>query len=214
MTAPAPNPTDEELARQARAGSLVAFDELVARFEVRLFRFLVQGTRNETDAAELTQDTLVTAYQKLAGYDPARSFATWVFTIARRKQIDFFRHHGVRRDHALGITADDLVDEADPGRLAEQAEERDRVWDCARASLAELPFQALWLKYNEDLSVEQIAAVLGRTTIHVKVILFRARATLATALARWERAADSGRPAVPAAPPITARRMAPPALTL
>ena len=189
MTEPVPMINDEELARQAQAGSLSAFEDLVSRYEGRLFRFLVQGTQNETDAADLTQETLVAAYQNLARFQSSRSFATWVFTIARRKQIDHFRARGRAAGRAVVVT--EPIDEDDPGRMVERGEESGRLWSSARAVLSESQFQALWLKYTEDLSVAEIARVLGLTRVHVKVILFRARVRLAEVL---ERADLPGQP--------------------
>lgn len=185
MSEPVPINNDEELARRAQAGSLPAFEELVSRFEGRLFRFLVQGTQNENDAADLVQEILVAAYQNLARFECSRSFATWVFTIARRKQIDHFRARG--RAAARAVVVTEPIDEDDPGRVVERVEESVRVWNLARAVLGESQFQALWLKYREDLSVEEIARVLGLTRVHVKVILFRARARLVEALERTEQ---------------------------
>src|SRR6266550_9298455 len=86
--------TDEELARQAQAGSLSSFEELVYRYEARIFRFVANSCRNESDAQDVTQQTFVGAYLNIRQFDVARSFATWLFTIARRKCID--RHRANR----------------------------------------------------------------------------------------------------------------------
>ena len=189
MPAEPPVVADEELARLAQAGSLPAFEELVLRYEGRLFRFLAQGTRNESDAADLAQETLVAVYQNLERFNPARSFASWVFTIARRRQIDYFRARGRARE----TQEEEPIDEDDPARQLTREEERAKLWDCARATLGGAEYQALWLKYTEDLSVAEIAVVLGRTQVHVKVMLFRARGALAVALERLERAETAAR---------------------
>ena len=63
-----------------------------------------------------------------------------------------------------------------------QREAEDELWQLARRTLPELQCQALWLKYAEEMSVEQIARVLRRTQVHVKVLLFRARTRLAREL--------------------------------
>src|SRR5580692_2625739 len=83
--------SDEELARQSQAGSLVAFEELVRRYERRIYGFIFQSCRRHADARELTQDAFVRAYQAIAQFDSRRAFAPWLFTIARRKCIDHFR---------------------------------------------------------------------------------------------------------------------------
>ena len=62
--------------------------------------------------------------------------------------------------------------------LARRDEARD-LWRRARSGLPEIQFQALWLRYAEDMDIAQISGVLGKTQTHIKVLLFRARNTLA-----------------------------------
>lgn len=168
-------PSDEELARSAQAGVMASFEELVWRYEGRVLRFLQQSCRNEADAADLTQETFVAAYVNLARFDPERSFATWLFTIARRKLIDHLR----AKRPADASPLPERADEDDPAVQLERRDEQEALWNVARSVLTPIQFEALWLRYVEDMSVAQIARVLGRLQPHVKVILFRARAALA-----------------------------------
>jgi RNA polymerase sigma-70 factor (ECF subfamily) len=169
-----PSNSDEELARQTQAGSLAAFEQLVYRYQGRVHAFVVRFCKNATDARELTQDTFVKAFQKIGQFDSRRNFATWLFTIARRKCID--------RHRAAPSVADDtipeLLDDADPSELTARREEGQNLWRLARERLGENQFQSLWLHYAEDMDVAQIAQVLGKTRVHIKVILFRARQIL------------------------------------
>src|SRR5882672_3841692 len=84
-------PSDEELARQAQAGSLAPFEEVVYRYEGRIYRFVANFCRVEADACEITQETFVRAFQALGQFDARRFFAPWLFTIARRKCLDHHR---------------------------------------------------------------------------------------------------------------------------
>ncbi len=170
--------SDEELARAAQAGSLADFEELVHRYEGRIFRFVANSFRNSADAQEVTQETFISAYLHLNRFDARRSFATWLFTIARRKCID--RHRAARP--VSGEETPELPDPNDPAVLMIQREDADELWAHARQVLPDLQYQTLWLRYAEDLSVEQIARVLRRTQVHVKVLLFRARNRLAREL--------------------------------
>jgi RNA polymerase sigma-70 factor (ECF subfamily) len=167
--------SDEELARRAQGGSLEAFEGLVYRYERRLYAFVFQCCRSDADAREVTQDSFVRAFQCIAQFDTRRGFAPWLFTIARRKCID--RQRAQKPDTA-DSAAPELVDEHDPGELLARQEEREGLWRLAREVLPEVQFHALWLRYAEDMTVENIARVLGRTRTHVKVLLFRARAAL------------------------------------
>jgi len=192
-----PNFTDQELARQTQAGSLAAFEKLVYRYEGRIYRFVVNSCGNGADAREVTQDTFVRAFQAIEQFDPQRSFAPWLFTIARRKCLDLYR----AARPAAGEPVPELADEDDPAELLARQEERQGLWDLARRNLPKLQFQSLWLKYAEEMNVAEIAQVLHKTQTHVKVLLFRAR----QALGREIRAAQgaglpSGRAASCSAP--------------
>ena len=167
--------SDEELARETQAGSLAAFEELVYRYEHRIYAFVFQYCRNDADAREVTQDAFVRAFQAIGQFAPRGGFAAWLFTIARRKCIDHYRR-------TLRAAADELVPEVpdhdDPSVLLARREEGQHLWALARKQLRELQFQALWLRYAEGMSVAGVARVLRKTQTHVKVLLFRARETL------------------------------------
>jgi RNA polymerase sigma-70 factor, ECF subfamily len=170
-----PTTCDEELARQSQAGSLSSFEELVYRHEGRIFRFLVRCCRHEEDARELTQTTFVTAFRSLHLYQPARPFAAWLLTIARHKFIDHYRR--ARFDFTLdGLP--EASDHDDPSAILERREQQRDIWEQVRGLVGPDQFSALWLKYQEDLSIKEIAGVLRRTQTSVKVLLFRARQTL------------------------------------
>jgi RNA polymerase sigma-70 factor, ECF subfamily len=184
--------SDEDLARETQAGSLAAFEELVYRYQQRIYAFVTQCCRNSADAQELTQDTFVRAFQAIAQFDPRRGLAPWLFTIARRKCID---HHRAAPPAMAEEPMPDLSDLVDPSELLARREERESLWQIARRRLPEAQFQALWLRYADDMSVAGIARVLGKTQTHVKVLLFRAR----NALGRELKAAQvSGGPTEPA----------------
>jgi RNA polymerase sigma-70 factor, ECF subfamily len=175
-------PTDEELARQTRAGSDEAFEELVRRYEHRVFAFAAQYLPNRQDAREVTQDAFVKAFRAIAQFDPQRGFAPWLFAIARRICID--RHRATRTlgDEPLP----ELVDYSSPDQSIVLDEERAALWALARKLLPSLQYDALWLRYAQEMNVAQIAQVLRKTRIHVKVLLFRARQTLSLHLKTWQ----------------------------
>ena len=166
--------SDSELARQTQAGSAAAFEQLVHRYEHRVHAFVAQFCRNATDAREVTQDAFVKASQIMNQFDPRREFAPWLFTIARRKCIDRHRTAPPPADAPLP----ELVEEDNPGELLVRHEDRQQLWQLARRCLPDIQYQALWLRYTEDMDVAQIAQVLGKTRVHVKVLLFRARQML------------------------------------
>jgi len=169
---------DAELARESQAGSLPAFEELVYRYEARIYGFLLKSCGNQTDARELTQDTFVRAFQAVLQFDVRREFAPWLFTIARRKLVDRIRLRKTVSDEPIP----DSPDFMDPAEALARIEDSENLWAKAQRKLPAIQFQALWLRYAEDMEMTQIAQVLRRTRTHVKVLLFRARAALAKEL--------------------------------
>src|SRR5262245_11784028 len=176
-------PSPEALALEARAGSSTAFEGLVARFEAPLYRFLYLRTRDEGLAQDLTQEAFLRAWQNLERYDPRWRFSTWLFTVAERLCIS------QRRSRGKGPGESGLEPELaaaapvqDPGEAAAEKDEGRALWETAVRVLRPEERSALWLRYAEDRSMEEIGAVLGRPPVTVRVILFRARGRLAQAL--------------------------------
>jgi RNA polymerase sigma-70 factor (ECF subfamily) len=188
----------EELARDARAGSSPAVEELVRRFERPLHRFLCLRTGSAEDAEELTQDSFVRAWQRIGRYDPRRSFAAWLYTVARRLAAS--RARVVKRTRPLESAPEPAHTQDPPGLLGAR-EERENLWATARRLCPADAVTALWLRHAEELSVTEIARVLGRREATVRVLMFRARTKLAEHVApapRAGRAASSARPLAPA----------------
>ena len=169
--------TPEQLAARAAEGSLESYGELVKRFEVRLFNFLLRKTGSRSDAEDLTQEAFIRAWEKIKRYDPKWRFSTWLFTIAARLAVS---HHRKRR--AGPRWADQVDVGVDIGPGADRAEDRmngARLWKMAERVLGHEQHTALWLRYAEDMNIGEIAKVLGKSQVGVRVMLFRARQVLA-----------------------------------
>ena len=146
------------------------FAALVEEHQARLRGFLFRYTRNQQDAEDLTQDTFVKAYRNIHRYDSKYSFSPWLYTIARRTAYNHFRDK--KPTEALEY---DVVESSDaPDEEASQDDERNWVWK-ATSKLKPDFREALTLKYVDDLSIEEISKIMGKTQTNVKIILFRAR---------------------------------------
>ena len=179
LTLPSMDPT-EALIRAAQTGSMTAFEEIVTHFEAKVLTYLHHFTRNAHDAEDLTQETFVKVFRGLAQFEAGRSFAAWLFTIARRTAISHFR---ANRTVAFE-SPENLVnhaDAADPAELLASKDDGSALWRLADR-LKPRQREALWLHYGEDLSIIECARVMGLTTIHVKVLLHRGRHGLARLL--------------------------------
>jgi RNA polymerase sigma-70 factor, ECF subfamily len=174
-------PSDEELARQAQGGCAVSLEQLLRRYQAPVLHFLQhRGARAE--AEDLLQETLLRVCVHLHRYRQRWRFRTWLFTIARRVSINHQRRYRpMPNDEAL--RAAEMVAPGPAEAVAEE-ESRQRLWEAAARVLSEAETTALWLHYVEALSVRDLAAVVGRPWIAVKLQIFRARKKLLPELRR------------------------------
>jgi RNA polymerase sigma-70 factor (ECF subfamily) len=170
--------TPERLAERSKAGCRDSFEVLIARYEARIFNFLRQFTGNHHDAEDLTQETFVKAYRSLPRYNPALSFTTWLFTIARRTAASHFR--SAHRFEELPAPEDSVQES--PATALECKDERNRLWNLVW-TLKPNQAEALWLRYAEGFSIVETASIMRTNQIHVKVLLHRARGHLSKILA-------------------------------
>jgi len=171
----------EEMAR-LNAGHDAALNVLMDRHSERLFHYLVRQLKNETDAADLAQETFVRVYHNHARFDPAQKFSTWLYAIATNLVRDRFRWHqrhpqvslDAEREDA-GSILDTLPDAA--ASVSEQMAAEERAGE-VRAAVESLPDELrtpLILSEYEGLSHAEIGAVLSCTAKAVETRLYRAR---------------------------------------
>lgn len=164
---------DELLAVRCLLGEPAAFDELVDRWHVPLWRYLRRLSRDDGAAAEVLQDVWVRVLRALPALrEPARLRA-WLFGIARRAAMDRFRER----------YADAVSSPIDPETVAAPEEDADvrEAIEAMHDALTTLPWQereALVLFYLDELSLAETADVLAVPVGTVKSRLFRARRSL------------------------------------
>ena len=185
MTPPPISPTDKRtwsdelaLVRRARGGDSLAFDELVRRFRPRLVHWLRQRTGSWADAEDVAQAALVRAFERIDQHDQRRPFSVWAVP---RSPGGWPSTRSAERGPRAGLDAGSFADAraAEPEQSAMASELRDNLWSIARRVLGDSQYSALWLRYAEEMSVEDVAAVLGRTRLSTRVLLHRARRRLA-----------------------------------
>lgn len=93
-----------ELVRRAQRGDLHAYDDLIRRYQERIYSTIYHMTSNHEDANDLVQDTFIKAYQALKSFKGGSSFYTWVYRIAVNKTINFLK----QRRHRTHISLNDL----------------------------------------------------------------------------------------------------------
>jgi RNA polymerase sigma-70 factor (ECF subfamily) len=165
---------DARLIADCLRGEMRAFDEIVHLHTPRIFNYVLHMTRHRQDAEDITQQTFIKAYTHLASFDPTRSFIAWLLTIARRTALNHFRSAKNFEPVADETAAQDPT----PDRQLEKRDQLDTLWAQARRVLSEREFEILWLRYAEDMPLEDTARIAGITQTHTKIIAFRARQRL------------------------------------
>lgn len=165
---------DEGALVAASRSDPAAFGELYVRYRAPVYRYLRSRTGNEEDAIDLTQQVFLRALERLPSYQ-ARGlpFAAWLFRIARNAAIDFHRrsHRVDPRDIAQEMSRMPELD--DPETVALRDESRGMV-NIALAQLSDDQREMLALRYGGELTMREIARVLGRTEGSVKKRIARA----------------------------------------
>ncbi|MFG0317749.1 MAG: RNA polymerase sigma factor [Planctomycetota bacterium JB042] len=191
------SPYEDDLELRARIlrGDRAAAERLFERHVDALFEFVHYRAGGDRGVAEaVVQESFLTAYEGLAGYEGRSSLHTWLCGIAKNK----LREH---RRKKRPIPLDDLLDRVDPEidlilmgieteEIPEAVIERRETRELVGATLSSLPpdyRSALLQKYVDDLSVREIAARAGKGQKAIESTLFRARTAFArvfTLLAR------------------------------
>jgi RNA polymerase sigma-70 factor, ECF subfamily len=178
MKAPA-DPSDEALLAAARAGDRDALERLLERHAPKVLRFGKKMCRDDEDAREVLQDTLLAAARGVRSFRGASSVSTWLYTIARRFCVKLRQRElppaRVERADAVGSAAAKLVD---PGRRPDEAlagREIQSVLEAAIRSLDPIYREVLLLRDVEGLTAPEVAEVLDIGIDAVKSRLHRAR---------------------------------------
>ncbi|HEY1717412.1 MAG TPA: sigma-70 family RNA polymerase sigma factor [Verrucomicrobiae bacterium] len=177
-------PTEEtELVRRARHGDLQAYDDLVKRYQERIYATIYHMTSNHEDANDLAQDSFIKAFQALKSFKGGSSFYTWLYRIAVNKTINFLKQRKNRThmslndidfnaEHDPDLMA--LISDNTPRRAAGLTELQKKLNE-ALLKLSEPHRLVVVLHDVQGQSHEEIAEVMGCNIGTVRSRLFYAR---------------------------------------
>ena len=189
MVVPTADSSDETLAARAAAGDDRAFEEIVARYERRVFRLACRLT-SETDAPDVLQNTFLQVYRNLPSFRSESRFATWLYRIATNAALMVRRARTRKPAESLdafmprfdehGMHAD-LPAQLQVASRADELIDRQALVEKARAGIARLPDayrDAFVLRDLEEMSTTDVAQVLGVEPATVRQRVHRARLLL------------------------------------
>lgn len=166
---------DETLAKRAAAGDMSAFEDLVDRHRMAVYRLARSITGNHHDADDAAQETFLRVYRGLGSYDPDRPFKPWLKRIAYNTSLNTVR---ARKSSSRGFVDVDLpeVEDQSPRQL-ERMEAKQSIAGVDHA-VQTLPSElraTLLLRAVEGMSYKDIATAMGVKIGTVMSRLSRAR---------------------------------------
>jgi RNA polymerase sigma-70 factor, ECF subfamily len=182
------------LVTAAKSGDTASFEELVNRYERKIFRLTMNITRNHEDAEDAMQDAFLKAYSHLNTFQEGSRFYTWLVRIAANEALMRLRK---RRPNQFSLDEPIQADEElipreieDWGPSPEQNYAQSEMRGILNQVIDQLDpaFRVVFvLRDVEGLSTEETAEVLGISVAAVKSRLLRARLKLRTKLDRYFR---------------------------
>jgi len=190
--------TDEALVARARSKDVAAFEELLGRYEDKLYRLAMRFVRNENDAQEILQDVFLSAWRNLPGFEGRAQFGSWMYRVTVNAALMFLR---ARNRHP-----EVMLDDVEPGVLNQaaersvhgssedwsqrpdeqlQSEELRRHIQRAVDALPDGLRTVFLVRDVEGLSTEETAELLELSLPAVKTRLHRARLALREAIGHY-----------------------------
>ena len=167
--------TDAEIVARILEGDVQAYAQLVDAYKSPIYNLAFRMTASLSDAEDLTQDIFIRAYQKLYQFNRGKKYFTWLYTIG----INLIRNHLKKKSKdALTHTMDHFSTESQ--RTGKENREGDLLSEDSIKRLDEnmqkLPVdmrEAIILKYYQDMTFEEVAAVTSDSVSAVKMRVYR-----------------------------------------
>jgi len=188
--------TAEDAIARLRRGDTDALADILARYQHRLYRFLLRLLQDQAAAEDLFQQTWLRVMEKIGGYDARARFETWLFSVAHNLAIDYLRR---KRSSSLdapdetGITRAERLVSGRPNPLDQLLDsERSAILAAAIHKLPAIHRVVLSLRFEEGMRLEEIAEVAGVPLSTVKSRLHRALESL-RAMLEWQLSGGRGK---------------------
>ncbi len=184
---------DMELVHASKNGDVAAFEELVKRYDRKLFRIAQSVTHNREDSQDAVQEAFLKAYQHLAEFREASQFSTWLIRITLNQSLMKLRKRNITIEVSLDedfekeedVIPREIADwDPNPEQLYRESELREILTKALR-ELVPISRTVFVLRDIEGLSIEQTAVALNLSQSAVKSRLWRARLHLRNSLSKY-----------------------------
>lgn len=193
------NTQEGSLVRRAQAGDEAAFQEIVEKYQSKVFSIIHGIVRQRNDVEDIAQQVFAKVYFSLRNFDFRSSLLTWIYKITVNECFDYLRKKKVRKlVYESDLSEDEVrrVENSDPAvDRAPRADTALARHDYVLKLMGRVSGEErnlLMLKEVEGYSVEELSAMLSMNENTIKVKLFRARQKLVKAAQRLGKRPQAG----------------------
>lgn len=171
--------SDEELASRVKKGEVDSFQELMERYEKKIFSYVRRFLNNHDDARDLTQDVFIKVFKNIQSFDEEKRFSPWIYRIAHNEAVNTIKK---KIREPLNFFDPELLfphplSSESPQDDAEKREIKKALEECLE-EIEEKYKEVLILRYFEDMDYKDIAEILKVPVVTVGVRLNRGKAKL------------------------------------
>jgi len=177
------NLSDNELVKIICQKDVARYDEIIDRYQGKLFAYLYRLMGSKEDADDVLQDVFLKAYENLKSYDPKRKFSSWIYRISHNEAVNYIRRKSLKKF----ISWENIVMSKDKLEMSNSENGADKIFlkkerkqELERA-LEKLPFkyrQILLLRYFSEKSYQEISEILAKPINTVGTLISRAKEKL------------------------------------
>jgi RNA polymerase sigma-70 factor (ECF subfamily) len=174
---------------KARKGDKKAFEELLLKYDKKVYGYIFSLIHNQETALDLTQDTFIKVFEKLYTFDLEKNFSTWLFTIAKNNTFNYLKKQKKAMEIYTKEETSITADNNNPSQIYEKKEEAKELYSI----IDKLPKKykvLIYLKYIERLNYDQISEKLNIPVSTVESRLYSARQRLVKKINSYKSGGD------------------------
>lgn len=169
-----------ELVHKARTGNRFAFNQLIHIFQNDVFKMVCYRTRSHMDAEDLTQDIFLQAFKNLSKLKSIEKFKSWLFSIAINRIRDFYRKKKFRDMFSTELKTEEEMNVREKHThhpdVLDDIYKKDfwRKVESILKKLSAMEKEVFTLRFMDNLNINEISGVLGKSESTIKTHLYRA----------------------------------------
>lgn len=175
--------SDNELVEIIRQKNPDRYDEIMDRYQGKLFAYLYRLVGSKEDAEDILQDVFLKAYENLNSYDSKRKFSSWIYRISHNEAVNYIRRKSLKKFiswESVVMSKDKLEISSRENGVDKNLLKKEKKQELEKA-IENLPFkykQILILRYFSEKSYQEISEILGKPMNTVGTLISRAKEKL------------------------------------